>query len=218
MTLPGHIGNAVPAGEDYLVRRVQDLERELREARAASTLQASSIGQGGLHTENFDGTSFAVPGTMGNYFGYDGAVLNALYLRPGSVSNDTLANPVVAGFFEGSGNATLTVPGSYLFTGTITIPTGFTKAIVLCTATTGGTNASGAGDNLYCQPQIATFNGEQIAAGIPAGYAHSVSASQAILLNPLTGSSISLKVWGATDHAGWTGGNGHLSAAAIFFR
>lgn len=218
MSEPGSFGAQWPKDEAWLVRKVEKLEADIRELRAARALEAATIGAGGIRTANFDGTNFANPGTQGNYFGFDGAVLNALYLRPGSVSNDELANPVAAGFFEGSGNATLTVPGSYLFTGTITIPAGFTKAIVLCTATTGGTNGSGAGDNLYCQPQINGVNGEQIAAGIPAGYAHSVSASQAILINPLSGGSIPLKVWGATDHAGWTGGNGHLSAAAIFFR
>jgi len=211
------IGGAA-TGSDWAARQIDALWSELREMKAARTLEAATIGAGGIRTATFDGTNFANPGTQGNYFGFDGAVLNALFLRAGSVSNDALANPVAAGFFEGSASATLTVAGSYLYTGSISIPTNFTKAIVFCTGTTGGFNASGTGDNLYCQPQIAGVNGEQIAAGIPASFANSVSASQAILLNPLSGSTIALKVWGATDHAGWTGGNGHLSAAAIFFR
>lgn len=207
------------------IKKLQERVRALETGRRASY---TTIDQNGMRVDagaailstDFDGALPSTPGTVGWALGGAGAaaIFNEIILRDRIIGNNALANPVAADFFEGSGNATLIVAGSYLFTGSIPIPAGFTKAIVLCTGTVGGTNTSGGGDNLYCQPQIAGVNGEQIASGIPASFAHSVSASQAALLNPLSGSSIALKVWGATDFSGWTGGNGHLSAAAIFFR
>lgn len=208
------------AGSDWLVRELQNLRRDFEEYKSARTLEAATIGAGGIRTANFDGTSFANPGTVGNYFGFDGAVLNALFLRAGSVSNDALTNPVTFAFYEGATNSvTLTVAGSYLNTGTISVPTGFTKALVFSHCTVGGTNSTGAADNIYCSPTINTTNGQLIPQGVTAGFAGTVSMTQALLITPpALGATIQVKVWGAVDHSGWTGGNGHISAFVIFTR
>jgi hypothetical protein len=123
--MPGSQFNPMPndrPGE--LERRVRDLERLVQEMAAARTLENASITAAaglGIRTSDFDGTSFANPGTHGNYFGGDGAVLNALYLRPGSISNTLLTNPVA---FDGNGGATtnfaVTTTGSGSALGAVT--------------------------------------------------------------------------------------------------
>lgn len=203
-------------------RQLADLARQVRELAAAKTLANATIDGGagaGIRTADFDGASFANPGTTGNYFGADGLVANSLYLRPGSVSNDKLANPISAGYYEGSANGTLTVAGSFLHTGSIPVPSGFTQAIVSCTVTVGGTNSTSVPDNLYAGPTINTANGQTIANSAAVGFAQSVTMSQAaIITNLAAGTSITVKAYGATDTAGWTGGNAHISAQVLFLR
>lgn len=58
MTNPGSIASQVPAGDDFLVRRVQDLERIVREMQSSPTLTSASISSGGLSI--IDGGSLRV--------------------------------------------------------------------------------------------------------------------------------------------------------------
>lgn len=78
------IGNNAPRDPiSWMGREIHTLKQAVREIRAARTLDASSISSTpgkGIRTENFNGTSFADPGTTGNYFGGDGAVLNQLHV------------------------------------------------------------------------------------------------------------------------------------------
>lgn len=53
-----NLGQLVPDGDDALPRRLRDLERELMQMRAARSLEASSIGAGGLTI--MDGGSIAI--------------------------------------------------------------------------------------------------------------------------------------------------------------
>lgn len=56
--MPGPSLGGAAVGDDWLVRKVQDLERQLNELRAARSLESSSIGAGGLQVVN--GGSIAV--------------------------------------------------------------------------------------------------------------------------------------------------------------
>jgi hypothetical protein len=48
MTLPGSIGGYVPDGPDWIGRELRDLRRETAELRTARTLEAATIGRGGI--------------------------------------------------------------------------------------------------------------------------------------------------------------------------
>ena len=142
-----------------LVRRIADLERAMRELRAARNLDQATITPEpgiGIRTGDFDGTDFAHPGTVGNYFGGDGLVANSLYLRPGSISNDELTNPLEKKRIRNSATNYAVPSGSFTQVCSVnaTVPDGFTGVMAIAngynfvrnTNTTGGSN--GAGGNL----------------------------------------------------------------------
>lgn len=79
MPNPGSIGDAVPAGEDWLVRKVQDLERKVEEMAAASTLNAATVDQGGIQVTN-GGTVTVTDSTNQNVIAEIGA-LPTIYNR-----------------------------------------------------------------------------------------------------------------------------------------
>ena len=229
-------------GEDWIAREIADLRRELNELRAARTLEAATIGQGGLTVAggaiNINGGALnvlngdlTVSGTgnakSGNYVaGTSGwklapngnAEFNDLTIRGGIIGNDALTAPATFGSYGNYGNNTLTVAGSYLHSGTIAVPAGYSRALVICNVSIGGTNSTGGPDNIYAAAEINGVQPVAIASGAANGYAMSVGAAYARSLTGLSGGTIAVKAWGATDVAGWTGGNGHVSAVAIFLR
>lgn len=151
--------------------------------------------------------------------------INNLTLRGGIIGDDALANPIAFGYHEGhTDGQSLTVAGSNLHTGTITVPAGFSQAVVHATTTVGGT--ANAPDNLYGGPTVNGVSGQTIAARAGAIaddiWAQSVTMSQALRLTGLSGGGvITVQAWGAVDTAAnWFANlaNGHVSAIAVFAR
>lgn len=140
MPNPGSIAGRAPnSPDDALWRAIRDLQKQMQELNTARTLDAATItaeAGHGIRTADFNGTSFAAPGTTGNYFGGDGAVLGDLFLRPGTVDNDALAAPIspVAGQNAATGFA---LPGTQatVCTLNIPVPAGYTRCICYGTAT-----------------------------------------------------------------------------------
>jgi len=72
MSQPGNFGAGWAPDDSWLVRRIEDLERTVREMRAARTLESSSIGAGGLSV-NAEGGISVLDQTTGSqvfYVGY----------------------------------------------------------------------------------------------------------------------------------------------------
>lgn len=196
-------------------RRFADIERKLRELSAARTLDRASITAtpgAGIRTADFDGTDFAHPGTAGNYFGGDGAVLNSLYLRPGSVANDWLTSPVVPGIArEVATNFALTAGTLVEKAGTdLVVPDGCTR--LLCTATgrlyavnthtTGGADGTGT-DALYVALKLGTGSATLATpTGISGngGFATTTTAESYSLSGLTPGSTLRLGVYGACGY------------------
>ena len=103
-------GDEFPAGEDYLVRRVKDLERRVSE-------NASSI------PRSFQTTVDSLNATI--------ATLNAQVAAIAAVVNAQVTGTV--GRNSASGYALSTTPQE-LTRATITVPTGYTQALVFSTA------------------------------------------------------------------------------------
>lgn len=72
MTQPGALSNNVPAGADYLVRRLADIERELVALRTGRSLEAATIGSGGVTIK--DDGSLVVKATDGHTVATFGAL------------------------------------------------------------------------------------------------------------------------------------------------
>jgi hypothetical protein len=226
--MPGSQFNPMPndrPGE--LERRVRDLERLVQEMAAARTLENASITAAaglGIRTSDFDGTSFANPGTHGNYFGGDGAVLNALYLRPGSISNAVLANPVRGdSAYAYATNFALTTTGTTpLVSQSWYTPTGFTTANVLIAGRVFAYNSTASLDYLFARSRVYVPSSGQTGYGTGLPLAVSASGGSGLNSSPISikvanltdGQEIRLEIQGWTNTAGWAANAGNTADVA----
>jgi hypothetical protein len=129
----------VPAGDDYLIRKVQDLERTVQQLAAANPFAAMGIKPmpEGLIVEGYETVNgpLEVNGdsTFNGSITINGpaAITGTLSLPAGIIDNDALANPIFtsSGYGDASG---FSVPASEVTvaSATIPVPAGYTKATV----------------------------------------------------------------------------------------
>jgi hypothetical protein len=173
-------------------------------------------GLGGVQSIDFDGDLAAGnAGTTGWAMNAARAAFGELFLRPGSIGNDSLTNPVdgKVGNVSASGFA-LTVAFAELAGQNITVPAGFTQALITAGSTvfsynpntTGGSNGAG-GDAIYAMVQVTAGGTSQASHANPVGvsgsggYATSFSAAGFELTGLTGGSTIRLAVYGSSAYA-----------------
>lgn len=233
MTLPGSIGGAAGPGSDWLERAVRDLQREVAALRTARSLQAATIGAGGITlaggriaSADFDGDlDDATAGTAGWALGgaNNNAVFNDLVLRGGIIGNAALTNPAAATAWHGEKNQfTIAESLTYYLTHTIVPPSSryTTAAVTLIGNGSASLSNSVPQGSLYLNPAI--VNGSQ---NINQGYLPEQSATATyaaaslgvtiagVLTNvPPTGFDVSLA---AEVSGGFASGSGNVSLSAV---
>lgn len=238
MTGPS-LGMGMPADDGWVSRRFDDMQRQLNELRAARTLEAATIGRGGLTIDGgtltiengtlvVNGSGIAesgnyVPGSAGWALQPDGnAEFNTLTLRTGIIGDDALTSPVSPAIYNGDVSGQ-NASAAYvtLVNGSIAVPAGFSQALVMAVISAGcSTNASG-GTFITLSCVIAGVSGSTVSAWVPTGAANSATASNAQLVTGLNGGSVSVQAEALeTSPANVTAGtvNGHISAVALFLR
>lgn len=134
-------GKFQPRGEDWLVRRLQELEARVQRNEAANPFGPMGIKPvvGG----------FNVTGTIG--------------LPDNSIGNAALAQPlqISAGYADSDG-FTLTTTDQDFCTVTLTVPTGYTAATIIATGTVNTYNTNAASDYLWAQAFINTTGGRRM--------------------------------------------------------
>lgn len=224
------LGDGIPKDESYLIRRIEALETFVKQSLAASVLRAATISGGagqGLRTEDFNGTSFASPGTVGNYFGADGAVLGNLFLRPGTVNNDALVSPVSPVSIHADAQSfTLSTTMTVKATATVTVPAGFSTALVFAVSQVTARNSTSVQDYLSVGIAIA---------GTPvAGWAASMDALATASVHPVVtgtaggsafltglGSSFTVQARALSGGAAWASdvfNTANIDAQILFLR
>lgn len=164
--LPGSAESLMPPGEDWLVRKVQELERRVNELVAHDVLRAA-----GVETEK---DLIRILGSL--------IVTGDLSVPNGSINNDALASPVTGATGTGSASSvTLTTTTGVYAPVTFTVPSGFTRAQVM------GVSAMYAGGLVasILQCRIAGSDGPEMYAFTNAAYANA-AASNARSLSGLT--------------------------------
>lgn len=151
---PGLPGSQTPAGPDWLVRRVQDLERELREVRASiGALTGMTFAQGAIKSATFDGNlDTPAAGTTGFALGgaHDTLIVNDLVLRGEIIGNEALVSPVrTSSYNDITSGFTWTTTFVAQASVTVTVPAGFTEANVLAIGHTGTTVAASPAGSIY---------------------------------------------------------------------
>lgn len=231
MTQPGTPGSQIPSsGVDDTILRVQrDLERRV------SAIEATMQGTNGIvvaagstiRSSPFDGDLVAqTPGTVGWGMDGDTAIFNNIVVRNGIIGDDALANPVEDGVFTGSPGATFvygTTSNAVIYSGSLAVPAGYTKALIVAFGTASGYNDTGSYGVLACKVQIGGSLGPGAGSGTTPGGTISTPAQHAVELTGLTpGGSVPVYLCGWIQiSGGWNtpaGNNGALTAFALFRR
>jgi hypothetical protein len=199
--MSGQPGSFQPKGEDWLVREVQTLRREMNELRAANPF-------GPMGIKPVTG-GFNVTGTMG--------------LPAGSISNAALAAPLqTATASNGVTNYAITTVSTVRASVTLTVPAGFTQAIIIANATAMGTNSGAAADYLYVSAVVQAVNGGELYSSAAAGLGVGIAAPFNPTLTGLaSGQLITVGVATRAGTAAWAAvpaNQASIAATAIFLK
>lgn len=207
-------GTFQPKGEDFMVRRLQDLERTVQQLAAANPFGTSGLRlkNGGMVVEGYQ----TVNGPL--------TITGSLDLPAGSVPDAALAtNPVqTATASAGISNYAIDTVATVRASVTLTVPAGFTRAIVISNATAMGTNSGTAADYLYCSATVQAVNGGELYTSAPAGIGASISSPFQPTLTGLTGGdTITVGVATRAGTSTWAAdpaNQASISATAIFLK
>jgi hypothetical protein len=127
-------------------------------------------------------------------------------VRPGSLGNDALTSPVVPqGVYFTNGSFALTTTPTVISTRTITVPSGFTTAVVSVIGRLYAVNPNAGGDWLYARTLISGFVNVQLPLWVPAsGFSgFNVSPFSQVLTGLTPGGTFAIALEGHTAAAGW---------------
>ena len=156
--------------------------------------------------------------------GGNAAITGTLSLPAGIIGNDSLTSPVMAQevFFWAQGFA-VPVAGGTFASQTVTVPAGFTSAVVSVVSRLYALNSTGALSSISCVSKIDAAGGFNLQSpAVAAGDAGtSVSPYTAILTGRTPGSTFLLQVNGnvnVANWAAWVGNTAEMSGSILWFR
>ena len=231
-------GQFAPKGEDWIVREMQTMRRELNELRAANVFGLTGIKpkDGGTDLDGFVNINGQLdvngdatvdgPLTVNGNSVFNGAmsIAGALNLPAGIIGNDALANPStsVASHAQADSFSITTGANVEKLRATITVPAGFTKAAVYGTATMSVYNNSGSLDSCYLAFRV---NGGQIGwsnqVGAPASQRVLAVAAGSGIITGLNGGTIYVSADASTGVNAWNVDNNNtinIDALVTFYR
>jgi len=226
---PGQIGGQF-IGDDAIIRRLQDLERTVREIAAANILATAGISAvpNGIIVEGSETVNG--PLTVNGVSVFNGsmtingaaAITGTLSLPAGIIDNAALAAPVTpdsAGL--SATNFALTTTDAVLAQQTISVPAGYTRCLVFNGVSAGAYNNSGNPDSLWVTADINGTGGGGSAQNVAnAGYG-SASAFAVRTMTGLSGGTITVATKVRTQQYNWaanTANAAHTNALFFFLR
>ena len=180
---------------ENLARRVLELERR----SAWTATGAHPNGLDGIDSDNY------VPGVSGFRLA-ETPEFNDLQLRGGIIGNAALENPVVPQYvYDYTSGFGLSTTIAHVRRTTITVPADVTSAIVSVSARIYAINNTAWLDYLYCQANIAGFNGLAlpVAASGSNGSALNVSPFATTLSGLTPGATFTIDIDGLTAFGAW---------------
>lgn len=206
-------GKPAPRGEDWFVRELQNLRRELQELKAANPFGLTGIDPQDGGTE-FDGY-VNVNGPM--------SITGTLNLPAGIIGNDALTSPIspqtahadVANFSLATGANVEKVRA------TVTVPDGYTRALVMASASLASKNTTTATDSMYVDCRVnGSVSGWSSQTSVSAGESGFVINVSTALLTGL-GSSFYVAANASTGLAAWAASTTsaiNVDAIVLFLR
>jgi len=198
-----------------LSAEIRKVREDVRAARNASPFFGTGIhptGNGGMESDAFDGNlDTDDAGTTGWAFNDQKVAVGELILRPGSIGNDSLTNPVIPGVHKvNSSGFAVTLSWTEVVGGNVTVPAGCTQLLATSSVwvyainpnTTGGSNGTG-GDTLWCYVDIGGSSGEVYGLGLSgnSGYTTATSGFSLLKTGLTPGSTIRIKGMAASAYA-----------------
>lgn len=203
--IPGQLGNAASNDGD-LMRMIQDLQREMRELRAANPFAPMGM----------------TPQANGVVFSGSVEIDGNLSVPNGSISNAALQNPIAAAQVSNSQtNFATTASDQDFASSTIPVPTGFSTALVFAVTSAGAINSTTSQDYLYASTSIQGVSARQVFgyAG-PSGGSTAITTARSTLLTGLSGGNIAItaRIHSGAPWAANASNRAYVEAQAIFLR
>lgn len=216
--VPGNVAHLAGRPDDWMVRKLRELEQAITAERTARSLGASSITAGGLvvkgggSIEIDDGGSLLCSG--------DVAIEGTLSLPNGIIDNAALARPIEFEPIEhGVSGQNLASTMSTILATSIAVPAGFTSVGLVLNAQVGATASETMSSGVSCKVGAAGGYGAQISSGVVATFAISVPCSYSVTLEDVSGEipiTVQAQYFNGAPAAGTS--NAHVSGLAIFTR
>lgn len=242
---PTPIPQQFPANEPNGIRKLLDkikaLELQIKEATSnllgTAGIRLTQLGMF-IDSSLTVGGSLDVTGPMvvGGTADFDGdttiggnaAITGTLSLPAGIIDNDALANPVKPSAVSFSASHTLTTTLTSVASTTVTVPAGFTSAVVsgLGTVYMNDPNTTGGQDGLGADYVSSTFTIDGTSVGSSAlglaygngGAATSLAVVSSVLTGLTPGGTFVLGIKAKTDYFTITGGWIMVSGTVLWFR
>jgi len=212
-------GQFAPRGEDWVPRELAALRKELNELRAANPFGAMGIKPmpDGLIVEGYETVNGPLEVNGDSVFNGDLSINGPLFLQPGSIENDALSNPLtpLVAHADVANFALTTGANVEKVRTTITVPAGFTQALVYATASMNAKNYNASSDSMYlaCTVNGSTpgWSGQQSVAAGEVGHCTKTVAS---LLSP-AGSSFYVNAKASSGGMDWAASTGDQNTINI---
>jgi len=192
-------------------------------------LNGAGTVSGTFVSEAFDGNlTTGAPGTTGWAYDNNRAILPEVILRPGSIGNDALTDPVIPGVVNLSdNNFASSFPWFNAVSTSLTVPAGCTRLLLTASVwlqinnskTTGGADGAGS-DYIYTRVVLGATTGQHTSTGVSgnSGTATAASGLSALLSGLTPGDTVTLAGQGSTDYANATSTlNKAVLAATLFW-
>lgn len=143
----GNLGDLVPPGEDAIIRRIEKLERRIRELSGQDPFKPA-----GIEVEpNLVRVVGDFETTGDTTIGGNAAITGTLSLPAGIIDNEALASPLTqrSNYGNSSAFAIASAPGAVLASFTVTVPAGYTKASYIAEGAAGVHNLTGSNNFAY---------------------------------------------------------------------
>jgi hypothetical protein len=230
-------GTFQPRGEDFLIRKLQELEARVARNEAANVFGLTGIKpkDGGTDLDGFvningplevNGDS-TINGPLevngDSVFNGELSINGPLNLQPGSIENDALTDPVQFGQSSTiDTNFALAFADVEFAAGSIAIPAGYTRAQVTVIAVGGAINPNPTDDFLYAKAIINGVASRQIFGYVAANNGSvEVMTAKVSFLTGLSGGSITVGMMLSTQTGSWAAqatNRAFVEASAIFLR
>ncbi len=208
----GQLGSQVSNDGD-LMRMIQDMQRQIRELAAANPFAPMGI------TPNANGFTVTGNEIVNGSLTVNGpaSITGTLSLPAGIIGNDALTSPISAYVSHVDASNFALGPGANVekVRATISVPSGYTQALVNVVSTISATNSTSSTDNIYLQISInGTSVGWSAEGSAPIGGVGFAGKGAAKLITGLSG-SFYIAALTSTNVGNWAASTGNQNAVNI---